>query len=68
MNPFHLPAQVSRGYLAGQLVKCLFSAPFLNAALEKGEKRLKKKKEKRLTTAMSQTDERFKYTVIQKLL
>lgn len=41
---------------------CPFSAPFLNAALEKGEKKIKKK-EKRLTTAMSQSDERFKCTV-----
>lgn len=46
---------------------CLFSAPFLNAALEKEKKDLKRKKEKRLTTAKSQTDERFKYTVILKL-
>lgn len=44
-NPFHLPAQVTKEVIEQQqLVIRLFSTPFLNAALEKEEKKAKRRK------------------------
>lgn len=40
MNPFHLPAQVSRGYLAGPAGNVPLLSTISKSALEKGEKKI----------------------------